>query len=249
MHIYRSFFGTWEPFLVFIGSTATKIFPILKYKDIFRDQETIHCQYFWEESSWFCYISGWPLWIKISRSMLTLNTYMKAFSSCLLLIIHVQCIKIIKIIIICLLYLFGHIHFLLSFKKKESLHRTILMQNIFTDQILLNSQKCSLKFFFLPLFLKSSNLILKSFTLLLFLIWLSNLFQKYFTLLAKKSNWLVDLFFEIYFDSKFLVWREILKKCLPQLEIPLIILKVSIRSPHFLLSSKVVNSNFSNLFL
>ena len=44
------------------------------------------------------------------------------------------------------------------------------------------------------------------FTLLLFLIWLDNSFQKYIVLLAgkkKKSNWLVDLGFEIYLDIEF----------------------------------------------
>ena len=36
-------------------------------------------------------------------------------------------------------------------------------------------------------------------------------FQKYFTLLAKRFNRFVDLVFEICLDSKFPVWRKILK--------------------------------------
>ena len=68
------------------------------------------------------------------------------------------------------------------------------------------------------------------FTLYQILIWLGNLIY-YFS-------------FEICFDSKFTVQGEILKKCLS-----LIILKILIRSPLILLSSKVVNPNFSNLSL
>ena len=50
---------------------------------------------------------------------------------------------------------------------------TLLIQYLYTDQILLNnssnsSQKWPHKFFFLPFYLKSSNLILKSSTLSLF---------------------------------------------------------------------------------
>ena len=41
--------------------------------------------------------------------------------------------------------------------------------------------------------------------------------------------WLVDLVFGIWLDSKFPVWGEILKNNLPELEIPLIILKISIK--------------------
>ena len=83
--------------------------------------------------------------------------------------------------------------FLINFKeKKKSLQRTytLTIQYLYIDQILFNNssaspQKYSLKFFFLPLFLKSSKLILKYFTQLLFLIWLGNLSQKYITILSK----------------------------------------------------------------
>ena len=66
------------------------------------------------------------------------------------------------------------------------------------------------------------------------------LFQKCNTLSTKKSNWLIDLVFEIFQDSKF-----IFKKYLPWLKIPLIILKVSLRSLLILLSSKETHPNFS----
>ena len=56
--------------------------------------------------------------------------------------------------------------------KKESLHRTYTLLQIKSCEAI-----HPLKFFFLLLFLKSSNLILKFVTLLLFLIWLGNLLQ------------------------------------------------------------------------
>ena len=75
--------------------------------------------------------------------------------------------------------------------KKESLRwtRTILVQYLYTDQILFDSsQKCPLWFFFQQLFL-ISNLMLFFFRLLLFLIWLSNLFQeKYKNKTGKKKK-------------------------------------------------------------
>ena len=39
--------------------------------------------------------------------------------------------------------------------------------------------------------------------------------------MREKSNWLIDLVFEICLDSKFPDQGEILKKCLPKLEISL----------------------------
>ena len=65
----------------------------------------------------------------------------------------------------------------------------ILIQYLYTDQILLRNllfpKNALLNSFSYHFFLKSSNLILKFSTLLLFLIWLDNLFPKYITLLAK----------------------------------------------------------------
>ena len=63
-------------------------------------------------------------------------------------------------------------------------HNIWIINTISQDQILLsnssdNSPKYPLKFFFLLLFLKSSNLILRFSTLPLFLIWLGNSFRKY----------------------------------------------------------------------
>ena len=88
------------------------------------------------------------------------------------------------------LLLSSHIN---CWKKKEFLHRkcTLSIQYLDIDQILLSnssnsSQKGSIKFFFLPLFLKSSNSILKLFTLLLFLIGLGNLLKKIYYSISKK---------------------------------------------------------------
>ena len=77
-------------------------------------------------------------------------------------------------------------------KRKEFLRGTyaLLLQYQYADQILSSnssnsSPKFLLKFFFLPLFLKPSNWFATFFTLLLFLIWLGNLFQYiYVTLLV-----------------------------------------------------------------
>ena len=80
----------------------------------------------------------------------------------------------------------------------------IKFQIFFVDQC--TFQNALLNHYFL------NNLIFKFSTLLFFL---SDLFQKYITQLAKKSNWLVDLVFEIFLDSKFLVRGEILKNCMP----------------------------------
>ena len=80
---------------------------------------------------------------------------------------------------------------------------TLLIEYLYTNQILLSnssntSLKCFLEFFFLPFFLNSLDLIkVCFFTPLQFLILLGNLFQKYFTLLAQKSSWLVGLVLEI----------------------------------------------------
>ena len=60
----------------------------------------------------------------------------------------------------------------------------------------------------------------------------------------RKSNSLVDLILQIGLVSKFLARGEILKKFLPYIEIPWIILKVSIRKPSlfFLRQDEMVNS-------
>ena len=60
-----------------------------------------------------------------------------------------------------------------------------------------SSQKCTLKFFFLISFCKIILFDSNFFTLLLFLIWLGSLFEKYVTLSAIKSNCLTGLVFEI----------------------------------------------------
>ena len=52
---------------------------------------------------------------------------------------------------------------------------------------------------------------------------------------------------EICLDRKYPVQGEIYKKSLSYIEIPLIILKVSIRSPLILLSRKALNPKFCNL--
>ena len=65
---------------------------------------------------------------------------------------------------------------------------------------------------------------------------------------AKIYNQFIDLVFEICFGSKFHIQGEILKKYQSWLELPLIILKVLIRSA-LILSSNVVHSNFFTLSL
>ena len=103
-------------------------------------------------------IIGVPVTDVIYKNVLSRN-----FPS-LFLHMFVYWIVIIIIITIGLLCLHGHLRFLLSStinlkKKKKNL-------TLYTNQILLSnssesSQICPLKFIFLPLFLKSSNLILR----------------------------------------------------------------------------------------
>ena len=103
------------------------------------------------------------------------------------------------------IYTHTHTHTHINLKERET-HRQrqrIFTQNIYTqliqclctNEILFsnssdNSQKCNLNFFFLPFFSEIIQFNLKVlFILLLFLIWLSNLFQKYIALNNnKKSN-------------------------------------------------------------
>ena len=94
-------------------------------------------------------------------------------------------------------------------KKKEFFNRKfiLLIQCLHTDQILLinlsdSCPKWPLKFFFLPIFLKSFNSILKLFTLLLFLIWFGSLLKECYFISWKKSSWLLDIF-------KNLSWQKI----------------------------------------
>ena len=90
------------------------------------------------------------------------------------------------------------INFLRTFKQFQG-----IIQYLYADKILQSNpsdsyQKCLLKFFSpILFFLKSFNLILKFSTLFLFLIRFGSLFPK----LAKTSNWIVDLVFEICFDD------------------------------------------------
>ena len=100
----------------------------------------------------------------------------------------------------------------------HSLHRnsTLLIQyDLYINIVLSDSSNCSqkfpLKFFFLPFFLKSSNLIFFFYTIAVFDL-IRKFVSKIFYFLAKKSNWLVNKVFEICFDSKIPVWGEILKK-------------------------------------
>ena len=71
-------------------------------------------------------------------------------------------------------------------------------------------------------FLKLSNLIWKPFFYIIAVFDLIRQFvPKIYYLICKNSNKLVDLISEICFDSKHQFWGEILKKCLPWLEISL----------------------------
>ena len=102
---------------------------------------------------------------------------------------------------------------------KKYLHRTytILIQYLYTDQILLSNSsdeppKSPLKLFFLPLFLESTNLIVR-FILFYFYFFFTIVFfgsymiEKYMTL--KKFNQLVDLDFDgkFHFEEKY--WKNL----------------------------------------
>ena len=86
-------------------------------------------------------------------------------------------------------HLFGHLppfYYLLTSTFKNICRPYILLilypykdQNLFIYSAN-TSQMCPL--YFLPLFLKSFNLILNFFTLLLFLIWFGHLFQKHYSM-------------------------------------------------------------------
>ena len=52
----------------------------------------------------------------------------------------------------------------------------------------------------------------------------------YYSVSKKKNSMSTYLFFESCLDNKFQVREEILKRCTPQLEIPIIILKIVIKS-------------------
>ena len=107
--------------------------------------------------------------------------------------IIIVCLFIYFFLSVCLLCLLTYFCFLLSCrindKNKVSLHRTytLFVQYQCTHENLLSksfnrAQKCSLKVFFVTLFLKLYNLIFFFYTLLLFLIWLGTLFLQYITL-------------------------------------------------------------------
>ena len=144
--------------------------------------------------------------------MVHLTIYSQTGKNCKTRFLHTS--VWIYLFICCFFFcLFGHLPFLLLSHInlwRKSLHRiyTILIQYVYTGLLsnsLDSSQECPLNFFFLLLFFKSSNSILIFFTVLLFLIWLGNLYQKHTTLLAKKSYWFVDL----VFNCKFPVQGEI----------------------------------------
>ena len=95
--------------------------------------------------------------------------------------------------IICLLCLFGHLSFLqssdINLKKRILSQNILLIQYLCTNQILLSNPFNSFQKFPLKLFYNLFSEIIQLIQI-----------QIYISLLTKKSNWLVDLVFEICLD-------------------------------------------------
>ena len=103
-----------------------------------------------------------------------------------------------------------------ALKKKNNFAPNILIQYS-TDKILFsnssdNSQNYTLRFFFLSFFSEIIQFNRKIFSSIAVFDMIWQFVPKIYHSISKKSNWLVDLVFEICLDSKFLVWQELLKK-------------------------------------
>ena len=127
------------------------------------------------------------------------------------------------IIIICFYATLGisTFYYFQPFSKKTFSQNIYTINTIFIFRSNFNNSsnnylKCPPKFLFLPFFLFGIiQFQLKIFFTNVVFIWLDNLFPKYFALLAKIFNLLVNLVFEICLGRKFPLQGEILKKCLP----------------------------------
>ena len=102
--------------------------------------------------------------------------------------------------------------------KRESFYGiyTLLIPYMYTDQILFSNSsyrfpKYILRFFSVTFFSEIIQFNIYIFTLFLSVIWLRNLFPKYYTLLGKNHIHFWALVFEIHIDSKFQSRGEILK--------------------------------------